>query len=91
MLGLAGLVFGVVDEPARRGPSCADALKLRLLEAAAPLLPDNTGGALLLGVERRVRDLARLVVGDRDRRTRSASRRDCVRRRVVVGQLARRR
>ena len=30
--------------------SVADALKLRLLEAAAPLLPDNTGGALLLGV-----------------------------------------
>ena len=29
----------------------ADALKLRLLEAAAPLLPDNTGGAMLLGVE----------------------------------------
>ena len=28
----------------------ADALKLRLLEAAAPLMPDNTGGAVLLGV-----------------------------------------
>ena len=25
--------------------------KLRMLEAAAPLLPDNTGGALLLGVD----------------------------------------
>ena len=25
-------------------------MKLRLLEAAAPLLPDNTGGAVLLGV-----------------------------------------
>jgi glycerol-3-phosphate acyltransferase PlsX len=49
MLGLAGLVFSVVDEP---GPwsAGADALKVRLLEAAAPLLPDNTGGALLLGI-----------------------------------------
>jgi glycerol-3-phosphate acyltransferase PlsX len=41
-------VFGVVDEPAFA--PVADALKLRLLEAAADLLPDNTGGALLLGV-----------------------------------------
>ena len=49
---------------ARRWPTRS---KLRMLEAAAPLLPDNTGGAVLLGVERRVRDLARLVVGDRDR------------------------
>jgi glycerol-3-phosphate acyltransferase PlsX len=48
MLAMAGLVFGVVDEPAFA--SVADALKLRLLEAAADLLPDNTGGALLLGV-----------------------------------------
>jgi len=48
MGGLAGLVFGVLDEPAFA--SLADALKLRMLEAAAPLLPDNTGGALLLGV-----------------------------------------
>jgi glycerol-3-phosphate acyltransferase PlsX len=48
MAGLAGLVFGVLDEPAFA--SLADALKLRMLEAAAPLLPDNTGGALLLGV-----------------------------------------
>jgi glycerol-3-phosphate acyltransferase PlsX len=48
MLGLAGLVFSVVDEPA--WSEVADALKLRLLEAAAPLLPDNTGGAMLLGV-----------------------------------------
>ena len=65
LAGLAGLVFGVLDEPA--WASVADALKLRMLEAAAPLLPDNTGGALLLGVERRVHHLARLVVGDRDR------------------------
>jgi phosphate acyltransferase len=48
MAGLAGLVFGVLDEPAFA--SLADALKLRMLEAAAPLLPDNTGGALLLGI-----------------------------------------
>jgi glycerol-3-phosphate acyltransferase PlsX len=48
---LAGLVFGVVDEPGAPWADAADALKLRLLEAAAPLLPDNTGGAMLLGVE----------------------------------------
>jgi glycerol-3-phosphate acyltransferase PlsX len=51
VLGLAGLVFGVVDEPGAPWASVADALKLRLLEAAASLVPDNTGGALLLGVE----------------------------------------
>jgi glycerol-3-phosphate acyltransferase PlsX len=51
VLGLAGLVFGVVDEPGAPWADEADALKLRLLEAAAPLLPDNTGGAMLLGVE----------------------------------------
>lgn len=49
LAGLAGLVFGVLDEPP--WASVADALKLRMLEAAAPLLPDNTGGALLLGVD----------------------------------------
>ena len=48
LAGLAGLVFGVLDEP--EWASVADALKLRMLEAATPLLPDNTGGALLLGV-----------------------------------------
>jgi phosphate acyltransferase len=51
VMGLAGLVFGVVDEPGTPWADAAEALKLRLLEAAAPLLPDNTGGALLLGVE----------------------------------------
>ncbi len=51
VMGLAGLVFGVVDEPGTPWADAADALKLRLLEAAAPLLPDNTGGAMLLGVE----------------------------------------
>ena len=50
MLGMAGLVFGVVDEPGSLWTSVADSLKLRLLEAAAPLLPDNTGGAMLLGI-----------------------------------------
>jgi glycerol-3-phosphate acyltransferase PlsX len=49
MLGLAGLVFSVLDEPAFAEHSTA--LKLRMLEAAADLLPDNTGGALLLGVK----------------------------------------
>jgi phosphate acyltransferase len=51
VMGLAGLVFGVVDEPGAPWAGAADALKLRLLEAAAPLLPDNTGGAMLLGLE----------------------------------------
>jgi glycerol-3-phosphate acyltransferase PlsX len=49
MFGLAGLVFSVLDEPdfaAVSGP-----IKLRMLEAANDLLPDQTGGALLLGVE----------------------------------------
>ena len=50
MFGLAGLVFGVVDEPEAPWAGVADALKLRLLEVAAPLLPDNTGGAMLLGI-----------------------------------------
>ena len=49
LAGLAGLVFGVLDEP--EWASVADALKLRMLEAATPLLPDSTGGALLLGVK----------------------------------------
>jgi glycerol-3-phosphate acyltransferase PlsX len=49
MLALAGLVFSVLDEPdfaAVSGP-----IKSRLLVAAADLLPDETGGALLLGVD----------------------------------------
>jgi glycerol-3-phosphate acyltransferase PlsX len=48
LAGLAGLVFGVLDEP--EWESVAGALKLRMLEAATPLLPDSTGGALLLGI-----------------------------------------
>ena len=51
VMGLAGVVFGVVDEPGTPWAGAADALKLRLLGAAANLVPDNTGGALLLGVE----------------------------------------
>jgi phosphate acyltransferase len=51
VMGLAGLVFGVVDEPGTQWADAAEALKLRLLEAASSLLPDNTGGAMLLGVE----------------------------------------
>ena len=49
LAGLAGLVFGVLDEP--EWESVAGPLKLRMLEAATPLLPDSTGGALLLGVD----------------------------------------
>ncbi len=41
LLAFAGLVFGVIDD---------DALKLKLLDAAAPLIPDNTGGGMLLGI-----------------------------------------
>jgi glycerol-3-phosphate acyltransferase PlsX len=48
LLELAGLVFSVLDEPAFA--DAAAPVKLRLLEAAADLLPDNTGGAMLLGV-----------------------------------------
>ncbi|MGQ0823533.1 MAG: phosphate acyltransferase PlsX [Actinomycetota bacterium] len=49
LVAIAGLVFSVVDEPEYTG--VADVLKLRLLDAAAPLMPDNTGGAILLGVK----------------------------------------
>jgi glycerol-3-phosphate acyltransferase PlsX len=49
MFGLAGLVFSVLDEP--EWGETGQRLKLRMLEAAADLLPDNTGGALLLGVK----------------------------------------
>jgi phosphate acyltransferase len=49
LAGLAGLVFGVLDEP--EWESVAERLKGRMLEAATPLLPDSTGGALLLGVD----------------------------------------
>jgi glycerol-3-phosphate acyltransferase PlsX len=51
MMGIAGLVFGVVDEPGSPWAGVSDALKLRLLEAAAPLMPDNTGGGMLLGIK----------------------------------------
>ncbi len=51
MLGLAGLVFGVVDEPGAPWAEHADALKWAILAAAAPMLPDNTGGAVLLGIK----------------------------------------
>ena len=51
VMGLAGLVFGVVDEPGTPWAGAAEALKLRLLEAAATLVPDNTGGGMLLGLE----------------------------------------
>jgi len=49
MLAMAGLVFTVLDEP--EFADLAGPLRLRLLEAAADFLPDNTGGALLLGVQ----------------------------------------
>jgi glycerol-3-phosphate acyltransferase PlsX len=51
LMGLAGMVFSVVDEPNTPWANAADALKLRLLEAAAPLIPDNTGGGMLLGIK----------------------------------------
>ena len=49
MMGMAGLVFGVLDAPEFAEHSMP--IKLRILEAAVDLLPDNTGGALLLGVQ----------------------------------------
>ncbi len=51
LMGLAALVFGVVDEPGAPWADAATALKMRLLEAAAPLMPDNTGGGMLLGIK----------------------------------------
>jgi glycerol-3-phosphate acyltransferase PlsX len=49
MLALAGMVFSILDEAefaAVSGP-----IKSRLLGAAAGLMPDETGGAMLLGVD----------------------------------------
>jgi glycerol-3-phosphate acyltransferase PlsX len=51
LMAIAGLVFGIVDEPGALWADTADAFKMRVLEVAAPLLPDSTGGALLLGVK----------------------------------------
>src|SRR5207248_9276132 len=51
VMGLAGLVFGVVDEPGAAWADSAGALKLRLLQAAATRVPDHTGGGMLLGVD----------------------------------------
>lgn len=41
LVAFAGLVFGVIDD---------ETTKLKLLEAATPLIPDNTGGGMLLGI-----------------------------------------
>ena len=49
LLGIAAMVFGVLDDPEFAG--VAEPIKMRLLTAAADLLPDNTGGALLLGIK----------------------------------------
>ncbi|HWS47005.1 MAG TPA: phosphate acyltransferase PlsX [Acidimicrobiia bacterium] len=51
LMGLAAVVFGVVDEAGTPWAGAAGALKLRLLEVAAPIVPDNTGGGMLLGVQ----------------------------------------
>jgi glycerol-3-phosphate acyltransferase PlsX len=48
IVATAGLVFGVLDEP--EFAEMGERIKLRLLEAASDLVPDETGGALLLGV-----------------------------------------
>jgi phosphate acyltransferase len=48
MSALAGVVFSVLDEP--EFAPVSEPIKLRLLGAAADLLPDETGGAMLLGV-----------------------------------------
>ncbi len=49
LLGIAGMVFSVLDEP--EFAAIAAPIKLRMLAAAADLLPDNTGGAMLLGID----------------------------------------
>jgi phosphate acyltransferase len=49
MSAIAGLVFSVLDEP--EFAPISEPIKLRLLAAAADLLPDETGGAMLLGVD----------------------------------------
>jgi glycerol-3-phosphate acyltransferase PlsX len=49
MLGLAGLVFSVLDVP--EFADAAGPVKARLLAAAADIGPDETGGAMLLGVD----------------------------------------
>ena len=49
MLGIAGLVFSILDEP--EFADVSGPIKARLLTAASDLVPDETGGALLLGVE----------------------------------------
>jgi phosphate acyltransferase len=49
MFAIAGLVFSILDEPEYAAVS--DPIKTRLLVAAADLMPDETGGAMLLGVD----------------------------------------
>jgi len=49
MFAIAGLVFSILDEPEFAGASAP--IKERLLTAAADLMPDETGGAMLLGVD----------------------------------------
>jgi glycerol-3-phosphate acyltransferase PlsX len=50
LMGLAAMVFEVVDTPDAEWAEHAAALKLALLGKAAKLLPDNTGGGMLLGL-----------------------------------------
>lgn len=49
LLGIAAMVFGVLDEP--EFAEVASPIRDRLLAAASDLLPDNTGGAMLLGID----------------------------------------
>ncbi|HEY5012634.1 MAG TPA: phosphate acyltransferase PlsX [Acidimicrobiia bacterium] len=49
MLSLAGMVFSILDEP--EFAAVSDPIKARLLVAAADLMPDETGGAMLLGID----------------------------------------
>jgi glycerol-3-phosphate acyltransferase PlsX len=49
MLSLAGMVFSILDEP--EFTAVSDPIKARLLVAAADLMPDETGGAMLLGID----------------------------------------
>ena len=51
VMGLAGLVFGVLDEPDVRGVGRRRAQAAPARSGRRRSLPDNTGGALLLGVD----------------------------------------
>ena len=62
----AGLVFAVLDSTPEAQEAAQTIMPL-LLQAAETYDPDIIGGAVLLGHQRGLRDLARIVVGAGDR------------------------